>query len=252
MIDHSPEHADEVRQLFDTQAADWSARYAPGGCLTERLTCFTTVLGQQLPAGGRVLDLGCGSGEIARAAAAAGFQTTGCDISELMLRSAISQDSCDAVEWVRLDPQWRRLPFSAATFDAVVAASVLEYVDEPSAVLGECARVLRPGGLVACTVPDPRHPIRWLESLVGAGTRTPVAFVASRHWPRLEASRHWPRLEDYMTYLRVSRQRRTAGWWRAAAERAGLRPVPCSVDTARYSRLRLLTFRRPHQPGEPS
>ena len=236
MIDNSPNHADQVRRLFDTQAADWSARYAPGGCFTERLTCFAAVLGQHVPVGGRVLDLGCGSGEIARAAAAAGFQTTGCDISQSMLRSAILQDSCGAVEWVRLDPQWRRLPFSAAIFDAVVASSVLEYVEEPSAVLGECARVLRPGGFVACTVPDPRHPARWLESVVGAGARTPLVSAASRRWPRLE---------EYTTFLRTSRQRRMAAWWRAAAERAGLRPVPCSVHTTRNSRLRLLTFRRP-------
>ena len=51
----------------------------------------------------------------------------------------------------------------SATFDAVVAASVLEYVDSPAAVLGECARVLRPGGVMLCTVPDLAHPVRWLE-----------------------------------------------------------------------------------------
>lgn len=243
MIDHSQDHASEVKRLFNTRAATWSALYAPGGSFIGRLTLFSGVLGQHVPAGGRVLDLGCGTGEIARAAAAAGLRVTGCDISELMLSSAISQDHRGTVEWVSLDPRWRRLPFSAGTFDAVVAASVLEYIDEPWVVLSECARVLRPGGLLACTVPDPRHPVRWLESLAAACARRPVASIASDRRPRLE---------NYFTYLQTSRQRHMASWWRGTAERAGLRPVPCCVHTSRYSRLRLFTFERPREAGEHS
>ena len=243
MIDHSPDHSYEVRRLFNTQAATWSARYAPGGTFIERLALFVAVLDEHLSARGRVLDFGCGTGEIARAVAAVGLQVTGCDISELMLRSASSQDPDGAVEWIQLDAQWRKLPFSSGTFDAIVAASVLEYVEDPSAVLDECARVLRPGGLLVCTVPDPRHPIRWLEALVGTFARTPVASITRRNWPRLDG---------YMTYLQVSRQRHMARWWRSTGERAGLRPIPCPVDTAgysRHSRLRLLTFGRPRDAG---
>ena len=246
MIYHSPDHIDEVRRLFNTQAATWSARYDLAGTFIERLDIFIAVLSDHLSAGGRVLDFGCGTGEIARAAAAAGLQVTGCDISELMLRSASSQDPGGTVEWMQLDAQWRKLPFSSSTFDAIVAASVLEYVEDPSTVLDECARVLQPGGLLVCTVPDPRHPIRWLEFLVGTFAYTPVASITRRNWPRLD---------DYMTYLQVSRQRHMAGWWRTVAERAGLRPIPCPVDTAgysRHSRLRLLAFERPREAGKRS
>jgi ubiquinone/menaquinone biosynthesis C-methylase UbiE len=238
MVDHSPDRADEVRQLFNTRAAAWSAFYAPGGNFTGRLALFNTLITKHVPAGGRMLDLGCGSGEIARAGAAAGLRVTGCDISELMLRSAISRDPQREVEWVQLDTQWRRLPFATGSFDAVVAASVLEYVDEPSVVLSECARILRPGGLLACTVPDPRHPVRWLESVVSPCGRVPAVGVAARRWPRLE---------NHLTYLQTSRQRHMARWWRAAARQAGLVPGPRPVNTGGYSRLRLLTFKRPHQ-----
>jgi SAM-dependent methyltransferase len=243
MIDDTQDHVNEVKRLFNTRAATWSALYAPGGSFIGRLTLFSGILDQNVPAGGQVLDLGCGTGEIACAAAAAGLRVTGCDISELMLSSAISQDPRGTVEWVLLDSRWRRLPFSAGTFDAVVAASVLEYIDEPRVVLSECARVLRPGGLLACTVPDPRHPIRWLESLAAVGARRPTASIASYRWPRAE---------NYFTYLQTSRQRHMASWWRGAAEGAGLHPVPCSAHTSRYSRLRLFTFERPHQAGEHS
>jgi SAM-dependent methyltransferase len=235
-----PDHTDEVKRLFNTHAANWSERYAPGGRFVGRLVFFSAVLGQSVPDGGRVLDLGCGSGELARAAAAAGLRATACDISEGMLRSATSQDPDGAVEWVLLDAQWRRLPFSDCTFDAVVAASVFEYMDDPAAALGECARVLRPGGLLAFTVPDPRHPIRWLESLVRTCARVPAVSAASRRWPRLE---------NYFVFLQTSQQRHSARWWRGAAERAGLRPIPCSVDREKYSRLQFFTFGRPHNVG---
>ena len=235
---NSPDRADEVRRLFNTRAAAWSAFYAPGGGFTGRLALFDALLTTQGTAGGRMLDLGCGSGEIARAGAAAGLRVTGCDISELMLRSAMSRDPGSDVEWVQLETQWRRLPFPTASFDAVVAASVLEYVDEPSAVLAECARILRPGGLLACTVPDPRHPVRWLESVVSPCAGLPGVSVAARRWPRLE---------NHLTYLQTSRQRHVARWWRAAARQAGLVPGPRPVNTGGYSRLRLLTFKRPHQ-----
>ena len=238
MVDRSPDRADEVRQLFNTRAAAWSAFYAPGGGFTGRLALFTALVTEHVAAGGRMLDLGCGTGEIARAGAAAGLRVTGCDISELMLHSALSRDPDSDVEWVQLETQWRSLPFPTGSFDAVVAASVLEYVDEPSVVLRECARILRPGGLLACTVPDPRHPVRWLESVVSPCARMPGVGAAARRWPLLE---------NHLTYLQTSRQRHLARWWRAAAQQAGLRPVPRPVMDGGYSRLRLLTFKRLHE-----
>jgi SAM-dependent methyltransferase len=122
----------------------------------------------------------------------------------------------------------------------VVASSVLEYVDDPVTTLRECHRVLRPGGTALCTVPDPRHPIRWLEWLIDVLARQPALRAAGSHWPRLDS---------YLAYLRVSRQRHSARWWHAAASRAGLPCIPCSSDSAGRSSLRLLTFQRPGEKG---
>jgi SAM-dependent methyltransferase len=152
-----------------------------------------------------------------------------------MLQRAAVTGSPGAVGLVPLDPGWRVLPFAPETFDAVVASSVLEYVDDPVAVLRECRRVLRPGGVVLCTVPDPRHPVRRLEWLLGVAARVPAARSAGRHWPRLD---------NYVTYLRISRQRHSSRWWHAAAARAGLLDARDPADSAERSPLRLLTFRR--------
>jgi SAM-dependent methyltransferase len=225
----------EVLRLFDTGAAGWPARYAPGGSLVGRLASLSTAVNWHARAGDRVLDLGCGTGELARTLASAGFRVAGCDISPQMLRraardhAASDRDGC--ARWVRLEPGWRSLPFVAAAFDVVVAASVLEYVTEPGAVLRECARVLRPGGVVLYTVPDLRHPVRWAEWFVQR-----LALVTGP--PPKNGSRRW---NDYRAYLRASLHRHRFRWWLAVSGSVGLRPVLFPANGARSS-LRLLTF----------
>ena len=240
MAERALDHTRQVQLLFDAKAGNWAAKYAPDGRLARRLTQLAAAIGYLMPTRGRVLDLGCGTGELARHLAGAGLRVTGCDISPSMLGQAAAADPGAAAEWIQLDPDWRTLPFATASFDAVLAASVLEYVGSPAAVLRECARVLRPGGVLLCTVPDPRHPVRWLEWLVGAAARVPpVRTVAAE----------WPRLDRYLAYLRISRQRRSAAWWRAAAARAGLLTVPRPAKIAESSPLRLFMFQRPDRSG---
>jgi SAM-dependent methyltransferase len=237
--DQAAQTARQVLQLFDAKATTWPEKYAPDGRLAGRLVRLASAVGQHARPGTRILDLGCGTGELARYLAAAGLRVTGADISGEMLSRAVTADKHSAVDWVQLDPGWIALPFEPRTFDAVVASSVLEYVDEPGSVLRECARVLRPGGALLLTVPDMRHPVRWAEQAATVAVRLPLARSGLGGIP-------W--LRGYLAYLRVSRQRHLLRWWHAAAERAGLCAAPATGEPW-PSPLRVLAFRRQADPG---
>jgi len=233
----------QAQQLFDAKAATWSAKYAPTGPLASRFTWLSAAIDRHVQPAGAVLDLGCGAGDLARSMAARGYQTTACDISGQMLGHARVADQAGMVTWLQLDPGWQVLPFPSGSFDAVVASSVLEYVAEPVRVLSECHRVLRPGGIVLCTVPDPAHPVRRLESAARLIALLPLAPLTARCSPKVL---------NYVTYLRISRQRRSERWWHRAAGRTGLCPVSDKAGTGPRSTLRLLALRRPDDRGASS
>ena len=100
-----------------------------------------------------VLDLGCGTGVVARAIAARdGFagNVTGVDQSPEFIaaaeRLAADDGVSDRVEFAVGDAHALDLP--AASFDVVVTHTLVSHVRDPSAVLAEAARVTRPGGAV--------------------------------------------------------------------------------------------------------
>jgi SAM-dependent methyltransferase len=100
--------------------------------------------------------------------------------------------------------------------------------------LRECARVLRPGGVVQYTVPDLRHSVRWVEWL----TQRLARVMRARSGGGRRSRRH-----GYHAYLRASRQWHRVRWWLAASRTVGLRPVPFPADGGQPV-LRLLAFRR--------
>ncbi|MFN8532202.1 MAG: class I SAM-dependent methyltransferase [Dehalococcoidia bacterium] len=94
-----------------------------------------------------VLDLGCGFGEFAGVV----FDQLemGIDVSEADLDLGRRSDQYRRLLW----SDARRMPFQSERFATVVSVSVLEHIQNVPKALGEAARVLRPGGLLAITVP---------------------------------------------------------------------------------------------------
>jgi len=95
----------------------------------------------------RLLDIGCGAGNLLRAARNSGWDAQGVDVA------------VNAAKHVRelgfevFQGELRDARFPAAHFDVITAAELLEHLPDPRAELKEIARLLRPGGLFWTTTP---------------------------------------------------------------------------------------------------
>ncbi len=100
----------------------------------------------------RILDVGCGTGEMAFALRSAfpDAKVVGLDLAPGMLRQARRKgDWREKMVWVRGDAE--RLPFADASFDLVTCANSLIFYPAPVIALGEMRRVCHPGAWVGTT-----------------------------------------------------------------------------------------------------
>ncbi|UNO43174.1 class I SAM-dependent methyltransferase [Streptomyces sp. MST-110588] len=137
---------DLVRRGYDAVSLRYDEAYGAE-------TKYRSLLGdlcQRIPAGGTVLDLGCGSGvPVARALAAAGYRVTGIDISEVQIRRA--RERVPQAEFIHADAT--AVSFGAASFDAIVSFFALIHIPlaEQPPLLRKIAGWLRPGGCFVAT-----------------------------------------------------------------------------------------------------
>lgn len=99
-----------------------------------------------------ILDVGCGDGLFASIALSE-RPDIGCDLSMKELSEARARSAYRSL----VGGNAERLPFRDASFATVLSNSTLEHVRDVDLVLGEIARVLRPGGRVIITVPTPSY-----------------------------------------------------------------------------------------------
>lgn len=102
----------------------------------------TLIAMAQVRPGERGLDLACGTGDLAFAAASRGARVVGLDLTHRMVQLATQKSR--AAEFVTGD--MTSLPFASHTFDLVTTGYGLRNVPDLNLALDEIARVLRPGG----------------------------------------------------------------------------------------------------------
>ena len=137
---------DIVRRGYDAVSVRYDEEY--GG--ETKYAALLSELGERIPAGGAVLDLGCGSGlPVVRDLTAAGYRLTGVDISEVQILRA--RQLVPAADFLRADIC--TVDFGLDSFDAVVSFFALIHLplDDQLPLLRRIAGWLRPGGLFVAT-----------------------------------------------------------------------------------------------------
>ena len=144
-------NAEVISGMFDSIAGKYDRMNRAMSLGIDRLwrRRFVRSLLRDLPAGGALLDLACGTGDLTQALARKGFVVTGLDISARMMEVG-------AAKCRDLDPQPQfvlgsaeQIPFPDGSFDAVTIAFGLRNFDRRAQCLQEIRRVLRPGGRLA-------------------------------------------------------------------------------------------------------
>jgi SAM-dependent methyltransferase len=97
----------------------------------------------------RLLEIGCGSGQLGRLLKSRGHLVTGIEL----VADAADEARLWLDEVITADAE-TGLPFAPGSFDGVVCADVLEHLVDPWRVLREAAELLRPGGCVVASVPN--------------------------------------------------------------------------------------------------
>ena len=114
--------------------------------------------------GSRVVDVGTGTGFIAAGLAAQAGSVVGVDSSPAMLAVAASNVRVLGLGNVTLvEGGVEALPLADGSVDAAVANMVLHHAPDPTAMLTEMARVVRPGGMVAVT-DEVAHGYEWMRT----------------------------------------------------------------------------------------
>ena len=176
-----PERYDEAYFLGACEGyAEFIA--SEGAHLSRRLSQAFEVA--EVGPGMRVLDVGCGRGEILRHCARLGAQACGVDYAPVAVRMArmamADEETRGAVVIYLADAKW--LPFPAASFDRVLMFDLVEHLHpwELDQALAEARRVLRPDGrLIIHTAPNAWYDryaypvVRLVRTLMGQGTNYP-------------------------------------------------------------------------------
>ncbi|MFE7717689.1 class I SAM-dependent methyltransferase [Nocardia rhizosphaerihabitans] len=118
--------------------------------------------------GTRVIDVGCGAGRHAfqayrRGADVVAFDQNAADLADVDVMFEAMAAAGEAPEYAKAETvrgDALDLPYGDGEFDVVIASEILEHVPEDDRAVAELARVVKPGGSLAVTVP------RWLPERI--------------------------------------------------------------------------------------
>lgn len=159
-------HADEA------EISGWS-----DAGLSQRLRVFQSLLASvTVPAGARVLELGCGGGTYVRLLGGLGHRAVGLDYSLPSLQRAVAADPGRKGSYAAAEAY--ALPFPAGVFDLVTCIGVVQTLEDPERALDEMVRVLRRGGWLVVEALNARAMPAMLRRAGDALLRRPPRVLA--------------------------------------------------------------------------
>jgi SAM-dependent methyltransferase len=133
------------------QHAEWWQRHYTGGIDPEYSEQILPLVAWHLRGARRVLDIGCGEGQVARRIASAGAEVVGVDPTSSQVGAARDRSGGPTYGRARAEA----LPCRSASFDAVVLCLAIEHVEAFETALAEVSRVLQPGGRFVLVLSHP-------------------------------------------------------------------------------------------------
>lgn len=132
--------------------------------------------------GTRMLDLGCGAGQIAIPAARAGVKVTGVDIATNLIERARARAEAEGLEAKFEEADAEMLPYPDASFDMVVSLIGAMFAPRPDRVAEEMLRVCRPGGRIAMANWTPEGHVGQMFKIVGKYVPPPPLMASPLKW----------------------------------------------------------------------
>lgn len=132
--------------------------------------------------GTRMLDVGCGAGQIAIPAARAGVDVTGVDIASNLVAHARARAEAEHVNARFDEGDAEMLPYEDATFDLVVSLIGAMFAPRPERVAAELLRVCRPRGYIAMANWTPEGHVGRMFKIIGKHVPPPPLMVSPVKW----------------------------------------------------------------------
>lgn len=161
-------------------ATQFDNKYESSAAFGERFRVWTALFNRYIHPAHLVMDLGCGSGIFSDFLARRGCTVTGIDGSEEMINICRKRSTAQNVSYVL-----QSLPFTQPdTYlqqDAIIASSVLEYIDDMMLVVEQARETLKPDGLLLVSMPNKISLYRRVERMVFNLTKRPRYFAHLRN-----------------------------------------------------------------------